>query len=75
MVSVDDYQRIDELRAQIDQHIADRYAEAEGWTKKFILGPGGGTKIEAEFSGPDRRILRQLAGAGQKHHAGRSRCR
>ena len=61
MVSVDDYRRIGDVRAQIDRHVADRYPEAEGWTKKFILGPGGGAKIEAQFSGPDRRILRQLA--------------
>ncbi|MCZ6750233.1 MAG: efflux RND transporter permease subunit [Acidobacteria bacterium] len=61
MVSVDDYRRIDDLRAQIDRHVADHYSEAQGWTKKLILGPGGGAKIEAQFSGPNRRILRQLA--------------
>ena len=60
-VSVDDYRVIDDLRAQIEGYVADNYPEAQAWTKKFILGPGGGAKVEAQFSGPDRRVLRQLS--------------
>ncbi|MEM6808220.1 MAG: efflux RND transporter permease subunit [Pseudomonadota bacterium] len=42
------------------------YGDAEfpdGQTKvwRFRMGPGGGSKIEAEFSGPDPAVLRQLA--------------
>lgn len=61
VVSVDDYRIINNLAAQIEQHIADRYPEARGWCKKFVVGPGKGAKIEAQFSGPDRRVLRELA--------------
>ena len=60
MVSVDDWRLIDELRPQIEEYIAAHYPEAQGWTKKFILGPGGGAKVEAQFVGPERRVLRQL---------------
>ena len=34
-------------------------AQAKAW--QFQLGPGGGSKIEAEFAGPDPKVLRDLA--------------
>lgn len=33
-------------------------AQAKAW--RFILGPGGGSAIEAEFSGSDPKVLRRL---------------
>ena len=60
VVSVDDYRVIDDLRSKVEEYIAAHYPEVQAWTKKFILGPGGGAKIEAQFNGPDRRVLRQL---------------
>jgi multidrug efflux pump subunit AcrB len=61
VVSVDDYRSIDNLSAKVEQLILDNYPEAQGWCKKFVVGPGKGAKIEAQFSGPDRKVLRQLA--------------
>ena len=34
-------------------------ADAKAW--RFVLGPGGGSAIEAEFRGDDPKVLRQLA--------------
>ena len=61
MITVDDYRKIDDLSAKIENYVADNYPDAQAWTKKFIVGPGKGAKIEAQFSGPDRAVLRQLA--------------
>ena len=61
LVSVEDPREMDSLRSRIEEHIAATKPGAQAWTKKFILGPGGGAKIEAQFRGPDRKVLRQLA--------------
>jgi multidrug efflux pump subunit AcrB len=47
---------IPEIRAELDAHHLD--AQAKLW--KFVLGPGGGSAIEARFSGPDAAVLRSL---------------
>ena len=61
LIRVDDYRRLDDLlphiRAMLDEHHPD--AQAKVW--RFQLGPGGGSKIEAEFSGPDPSVLRRLS--------------
>ncbi len=46
-----------EIQAYADEVFPD--AQTKAW--KFRLGPGGGSKIEASFSGPDPKVLRQLA--------------
>ena len=61
MVTVDDWRKIDDLLVEVQGHIVDNYPEAQGWSKKFMIGPAKGAKIEAQFSGPDREVLRQLA--------------
>ena len=61
IISVDDYRAVDELRPKIEEYIRQNYPEAEAWTKKFVVGPGKGAKIEAMFMGPDRALLRQYA--------------
>ena len=61
MISVDDYRQIDAMRVQIEDYVAEHYPQAQAWTKKIVVGPGKGAKIEAQFSGPDRLVLRQLA--------------
>ncbi len=47
---------IPKIRAELDQHYLD--AQTKIW--KFVLGPGGGSAIEARFSGPDQNVLRRL---------------
>jgi multidrug efflux pump subunit AcrB len=61
VVSVEDWRIIDALSEEVTDYIAANYPEAQGWCKKFVVGPGKGAKIEAQFSGPDRAVLRKLA--------------
>ena len=61
LIRVDDYMLIDDLMPQIQAHIDERYPSAQGKVWRFMLGPGGGSKIEATFRGPDPTVLRNLA--------------
>lgn len=56
-----DYDRIGELIPQIQNHIDANYPDAQAKVWQFQLGPGGGSKIQAEFAGPDPAELRRLA--------------
>ena len=53
--------RRETLMPQIQQHIDNNFPNAQAKVWRFQLGPGGGSKIEAAFLGPDPKILRQLA--------------
>lgn len=61
LVDVEDYTQIEDLRAAFQTWINTQFpnAAAKVWT--FVLGPGGGSKIEAQFAGPDAAVLRDLA--------------
>jgi len=61
LVRVDDYKLIDKLIPQIQSFVDERYANAQAKVWRFVLGPGGGSKIEATFQGPDPRVLHTLA--------------
>ena len=61
LLKVDDYERIATLLPQIQDIVDTEYPDAQAKAWQFQLGPGGGSKIEAEFSGPDPVVLRQLA--------------
>ncbi|MFK7939969.1 MAG: efflux RND transporter permease subunit [Roseovarius sp.] len=61
LVDVEDYSIIDELRTDLQTHIDDTYPEANTKVWKFVLGPSGGSKVEARFFGSDPAILRELA--------------
>ncbi len=61
LVRVDDYREINAMMPVVQDFIADNFPEAQAKAWRFVLGPGGGSKIEAEFSGPDPKILRRLA--------------
>ena len=61
LVRVDDYKLIDNLIPQIQSFVDEHFADAQAKVWRFVLGPGGGSKIEATFKGPDPRILRTLA--------------
>ncbi|MEN1727446.1 MAG: efflux RND transporter permease subunit, partial [Pseudomonadota bacterium] len=52
---------INELILTIQDELDRRYPNAQAKVWRFILGPGGGSKIEAQFSGPDPAVLRRLA--------------
>lgn len=61
LVDVADYRQIDKLVGQLQQQLTVNYPDAAIKVWKFMLGRGGGKKIEAGFSGPDPLVLRQLA--------------
>ena len=61
LVRVSDYRLLDEMITKVQSFIDSNYPEAQAKAWRFILGPGGGSKIEAEFRGPDPKVLRQLA--------------
>ena len=61
LVDVEDYRQIESLLPRIQEHINNNYPDSLAKVWKFVLGPGGGSLIEARFTGPDATILRQLA--------------
>ncbi|RJG47541.1 efflux RND transporter permease subunit [Motilimonas pumila] len=61
LVDVDDYQVIEGLVATLQRSLNAQFQDASINVWKFMLGPGGGKKIEAAFIGPDSQVLRQLA--------------
>ncbi len=61
LVKVDGYERIAGLLPRLQAMIDANYPDARAKVWQFRLGPGGGSKIEAEFSGPDPAVLRRLA--------------
>ena len=61
LIRTDNYQIINGLMPKIQQYIGDEFPQAQGKVWRFVLGPGGGSKIEAEFTGPDPKVLRGLA--------------
>ena len=56
-----DYRQIDHLMPLIQSKIQQDFPQAQTKVWRFVLGPGGGSKIEAEFTGPDPKQLRSLA--------------
>lgn len=65
LVKLNDYERLDTLIPEVQKHIDDNYPQAQGKVWRFVLGPGGGSKIEAKFSGPEPDVLRDLAQQAQ----------
>lgn len=61
LIKTKSYEAIAGLLPKIQSHIDENYPNAQGKVWQFALGPGGGSKIEAEFTGPDPVVLRQLA--------------
>ena len=61
LVDVTHYNAIDALIPTIANHIEENYPSALPKVWKFVLGPGGGSLLEAQFSGPDPIVLRELA--------------
>ncbi len=70
LVDVESYQQIDHLIPAIQSQIDANYPDSLAKVWKFVLGPGGGSKIEARFSGPDPLILRRLASETKSIFAG-----
>jgi len=61
LVRLSDYSLGGRLMPEIQSLIDREFPNAQGKVWRFQLGPGGGSKIEAEFSGPNPDVLRDLA--------------
>lgn len=61
LVDVDDAALIAPLIAELQTELEARHPDAAIKVWKFMLGRGGGKKIEAAFRGPDPEVLRALA--------------
>ena len=59
------YQDNDRLIREIQNHADGAFPGGLAKAWKFQLGPGGGSKIEASFSGRDPAILRELANSAK----------
>ncbi|QFY88338.1 efflux RND transporter permease subunit [Magnetovirga frankeli] len=60
LVDVTDARQIDALVAQLQEELGLQQPDAQIKVWKFMLGRGGGKKIEAAFQGPDPQVLRKL---------------
>ncbi len=65
LVDVNDYRNIAALQPQIQSWLEEAYPASSSKVWKFVLGPGGGSKIEARFFGTDPTVLRQLSEEAQ----------
>jgi len=61
IVTVDRFERMAELMPKIEADIMANHPEALAIANPYVLGPGGGSDIEARLRGPDHRVLRQLS--------------
>ncbi|MBY5948357.1 efflux RND transporter permease subunit [Photobacterium rosenbergii] len=61
LIDIDDYTKIAPLLIELQDELSVKYQDASIKVWKFMLGRGGGKKIEAGFKGPDSQVLRQLA--------------
>lgn len=65
LIKTDGYEVVADLIPKIQMYIDSNYPDAQARVWRFQLGPGGGSKIEALFTGPDPVVLRQLANAAK----------
>ena len=61
LVDVENYRQIDELLPKIQTYLDQNYPNAISKVWKFVLGPGGGSLIQARFTGTDPVVLRELS--------------
>lgn len=61
LVDVEEFGQIAPLQRELQEWVDETYPIANTKVWQFILGPGGGSKIEARFYGPDPAVLRGLA--------------
>lgn len=61
LLQLEDYKQAQTLLPLVQDYLDRSYPQAQAKVWRFSLGPGGGSKIEAEFSGPDPAVLRDLA--------------
>jgi multidrug efflux pump subunit AcrB len=61
LVSVTDYELIDQIYIDTQNHIEEMFPDATINVKKFNLGPATGGKLQLRIMGPDPNVLRSMA--------------
>ncbi len=61
LIKVSDYDAIDGLIPEIQTWLDANMPDSQAKVWRFQLGPGGGSLIEAEFHGPDPKVLHELS--------------
>ena len=61
IVTVDRFQRMAELMPKIEAAIMGNFPGSLAIANAYVLGPGGGSDVEARLRGPDHRVLRELS--------------
>ncbi|RLD12009.1 MAG: AcrB/AcrD/AcrF family protein [Chlamydiae bacterium] len=61
LVSVDDSKELSNLMPKVQKYLDENQLDGIAVVQPFEMGPGGGAKIEARFSGPNGEILREIA--------------
>ncbi len=61
LIKTENYEAVAPLLPKIQSYVDQSFIDAQAKVWRFSMGPGGGSKVEAEFSGPDPAILRDLA--------------
>lgn len=66
LVEVDDYHRIDQLRAEVEKYMAENFPLSEPYAQKIQNGPSITYKLETRFRGPDVAVLKELAAKAEQ---------
>jgi len=61
LVSVTEFELIDKIYVDVQNHIEDMFPDATVNVKKFNLGPATGGKLQLRIMGPDQNELRRMA--------------
>ena len=62
LVDVKNHRLINDVLPKIQQELSDKFPDAQIITKRFLLGPGEGGRVQVRFSGENYNTLRKLAG-------------
>jgi multidrug efflux pump subunit AcrB len=62
LVDVKNHRLINDVLPKIQQGLSDKFPDAQIITKRFLLGPGEGGRVQVRFSGENYNTLRELAG-------------
>ena len=62
LVDVKDHELINGVLPQVQKTLTEKYPDAQIISKRFLLGPGQGGRVQARFSGEDEDTLRSIAG-------------
>ncbi len=61
LVDVEDHRKIGELTERLQRDLTANFPNNQIVTRRFLLGPGSGGRVQARFSGPDHDKVRELS--------------